>query len=694
LGVRTARDLLFLFPRDYEQPAPPAAVPELREGQPASLVGTITDAELASRSPGKSVFGAIVENETGAVRILFFNQPFRAEQLTFNQRVVISGEPKLNGLRMEFVHPKVTLLGVDEDLPKPRLLPIYPLTEGLKQSDLRRWLDQTSHSLAGSLVEVMPESLRQLAAERLRQQGIDVPGDLPRIDVAITSIHQPADAGSLLSARTRLVFQELLVMQLALAMRRRKLTTNLQAPPLPVSAMIDARIVNRFPFQLTGDQRTAIAEISRDMARQFPMNRLLQGDVGSGKTVVAVYAMMLAVAGGHQAVLMAPTEVLARQHHATLTRMLADSRVRIGLLCGSLSAPQRREVAQAIAAGELNLVVGTQALLHGGIEFKRLGLCVIDEQHKFGVAQRVALRSGGVDPHYLVMSATPIPRSLAMTLFGDVELSVLRDKPPGRNKVNTYLAHDGWKDRWWDFTRKQLEEGRQAFVVAPRVADPRASAPPVDRETAGEADDVEDVASVEAVYDDLHDHALAGFRVGLLHGRMSSDEKQSIMQSFVSGRLQVLVTTTVIEVGIDVPNATVMTILGAQRFGLAQLHQLRGRVSRGIHAGHVCVFTDGESSPEEHERLRIFAESDDGFELAEADFRLRGPGDLLGRKQSGLPPLRIADISRDVEILAVARAMAQELIDQDPELATQPFAELRQQVLRRYGRRLDLGDVA
>ncbi len=442
--------------------------------------------------------------------------------------------------------------------------------------------------------------------------------------------------------------------------------------------------MNRFPFELTGDQKQAIAEIRDDMSRQFPMNRLLQGDVGSGKTVVAIYAMMLAVANRHQAVLMAPTEVLARQHYETLQRILADSRVRVGLLCGSLSAGERRAVIEATESGEIELLVGTQALLHGEVRFKQLGLCVIDEQHKFGVTQRDALRSGGVDPHYLVMSATPIPRSIAMTLFGDVELSTLRQQPPGRGKVSTYLAHDGWKTRWWEFVRGRLDEGRQAYVVAPKV-----SASDSDAD-----DEKEDVTSVESVFEELCNGSLSDYRVGLLHGRMSQEAKRGVMASFASGRLQVLVTTTVIEVGIDVPNATLMTILGAQRFGLAQLHQLRGRVSRGSHAGHVCVFTDGDGQPEENERLKIFAETEDGFSLAEADFRLRGPGDVLGRSQSGLPPMRIAELGRDFDVLLVARVLAQAMVDADPHLEAEELAELRHQVLRRYGKRLELGDVA
>lgn len=683
LGLRNAQDVIFLFPRDYEYPAPTATVDSLEEGEPAALVGKVVDAEFVSRRPGRSMFAALIQNESGVVRTLFFNQPFRADQLEIDQAVLISGTPKMNGMRMEFVHPKVTLLDDAEDVPEPKILPVYPLSDGIKQSEVRRVVAETTERLADQLVEVMPDSLRHAAANELRQCGVELEGDLVKIETALKSLHQPESRDHLLAARMRLVFQELLVMQLALAMRRRKLTTDLHSPPLAASAMIDARIVNRFPFELTGDQKTVIGEISRDMARQFPMNRLLQGDVGSGKTVVAVYAMMLAVANGHQAALMAPTEVLARQHFQTLTEILADSRVSVGLLCGSLTTSERRSVIESTAAGSIDLLVGTQALIYGGIDFKSLGLCVIDEQHKFGVAQRVALRSGGIDPHYLVMSATPIPRSVAMTLFGDVELSTLREKPPGRGKISTYLAHDGWKDRWWTFVRERLDEGRQVFVVAPRVSIPT---------NEGEAG--EDVASVEAVFEYLCNGALADYRLGLLHGRMHPEEKQSIMEAFAAGKIQVLVSTTVIEVGINVPNATVMTILGAQRFGLAQLHQLRGRVARGGHEGHVGVFTDGDTSPEDNERLQVFEQTDDGFELAEADFRLRGPGDMLGRQQSGLPPMRIADLIRDQDVLIAARAMAQSLIDADPDLSGDGMSELRSQVLRRYGKRLNLGDVA
>ena len=359
-----------------------------------------------------------------------------------------------------------------------------------------------------------------------------------------------------------------------------------------------------------------------------------------------------------------------------------------------MSAAERRTTIDQIAKGEIDLLIGTQALVYGEIEFKNLGLCVIDEQHKFGVNQRVRLRSGDLDPHCLVMSATPIPRSIAMTMFGDVDLSTLREKPPGRGEVNTYLGRGEWKARWWSFVRERLDEGRQAFVVAPRVTSEADSGG--DHEGNGDQDDErqDDVSSVESVFAELTAGALKRYRVGLLHGRLSNEEKQSVMKDFADGRIQVLVSTTVIEVGINVPNATIMTILGAQRFGLAQLHQLRGRISRGLHAGHVCVFTDGEMEPEESERLQVFEETHDGFALAEADFQIRGPGDLLGDRQSGLPPMRIADLNRDVEILAIARSMAQEVVEENPELDGDLWQRLKEQVIRRYAKRLDLGDVA
>ena len=693
LGVRTAGQALFLFPRSYEQPAIETAVPAMREGEPASLIGHITEVEISGRASGKSILGVLVENESGAVRLLFFNQPFRVESLRRGSRVVVSGVPKLAGFRFEFVHPKVTILGDDEEIPKSRILPVYPLVEGLKQAHIRRSMAIVAEALCSKVDEALDDDLRLLAGAKLEGKLTALATPLLGIVEALREIHLPSSQEQLDAARKRLIFQELLVLQLALAMRRRHLTTALSAPSLEPSAIIDARIRNRFNFQLTGDQLRTIEEVGRDMAKQYPMNRLVQGDVGSGKTVIAQYAMLLAVAHRHQAVMMAPTEVLARQHYQTLANSLAHSRVRLGLLCGSLSVAERRDVLQRTASGEVDVLVGTQALLYGEIAFAKLGLCVIDEQHKFGVEQRHALRRGGIDPHCLVLSATPIPRTMTMTMFGDLDVSTLREKPPGRGQLHTYLSEDGWRDRWWKFVSQKLDEGRQAFVVAPRInaSEPLESDPATESPTCESPDDA---SSAVEIYEELRSGAMKNYRIDLLHGRMSTEEKNAAMQKFAQGRTQILVSTTVIEVGIDVPNATVMTIMGAERFGLAQLHQLRGRVARGSHPGHVCLFTDVKRSPDEIERLKILASTTDGFEIAEADFRLRGPGDLLGKRQSGMPAMMIADFVRDEIILLAAREISQELIDHDPELSRPTAQRLRAQVVKRYGAVFMLGDVA
>jgi ATP-dependent DNA helicase RecG len=683
LGIRTAGPALFFFPRDYEQPAVETRVPDLREGQAASLVGKITEVEISGRASGKSILGILVENETGAVRLLFFNQPFRVETLRRDSRVIISGVPRLAGFRMEFIHPKVTVLEENEPLPESRILPVYPLVEGLKQAHVRKAMSRIVETLADKVEEAFDERLRSMAGARLEGKLPELATPLLPIGEALREIHQPSSQAGVDAARLRLIFQELLVLQLALAMRRRRLTTSLSAPSLEPTTLIDSRICNRFSFELTNDQKQAIKEVGRDMAKQYPMNRLVQGDVGSGKTVIAQYAILLAVAHRHQAVMMVPTETLARQHYRTLAKSLAHSRVRIGLLCGSLSASERKAVLSQTAAGEIDVLVGTQALLYGDIQFHKLGLCVIDEQHKFGVEQRQLLRRGGVDPHCLVLSATPIPRTVTMTMFGDLDVSTLREKPPGRGQIQTYLSEDGWRDRWWKFVGQKLDEGRQAFVVTPRID--------AAEETSESA---EETSSAVATFEELRSGPLANYRVDLLHGRMATEQKNEVMQKFAQGRTQVLVSTTVIEVGIDVPNATVMTILGAERFGLAQLHQIRGRVARGSYPGYVCLFTDAQGSPEEIERLQILAKTTDGFEIAEADFRLRGPGDLLGKRQSGMPAMRIADLVRDEPILLVARELAQELIDADPELDEERMRRLRTQMMKRYAAVLSLGDVA
>ncbi len=663
LGLRTAADVLFLFPRDYQDLTDQRSILNLEEGKLQAVCGVVEDIELRGTRTGKTVLGVLVRQDGGFLRALWFNQPFMREKFTLGQRVMLSGKPKYEGLMWRMNHPHVEPLAEEEEDPAGRILPVYPLTEGLHQWEMRRIVRQVVDDYGPLIEEVFP-------AEYLAQH------DLWPIARALPQVHFPDDRQSLAAARRRFVYQELFILQLALAVRRRQQDDARRAPELAASAKIDARIRRLFPFELTAGQEQAIAEIAADMARANPMNRLLQGDVGSGKTIVAVYAMLLAVAHGYQAVLMAPTEVLARQHAQTVEKLLTGSEVRRGLLTGGLPAKLRAVLLETIGAGELDLVIGTQAIIQQDVSFAKLGLVVIDEQHKFGVRQRAKLKYAGPDPHYLVMTATPIPRSVTMTLFGDLDISTLRDMPPGRQKVSTYLSGDDKRERWWEFFRKKLREGRQGFVVTPLV----------------DQSEQLDVASVQERFEALANGELEAFRVGLIHGRLPPQEKDAVMDAFRRGEHQVLVCTSVVEVGVDVPNATLMTIESGERFGLAQLHQLRGRISRGRYPGFCCVFAEPQTEASQR-RLEAFTKSTDGFKLAEQDFALRGPGDLFGTQQHGLPPFRIADLLRDQDLLVDARRDAMQVIATDPGLAQPENARLRRQMLTRYGQALELGDV-
>lgn len=665
LGLTYAADALFNFPRDYEDFSDLRLASELEEDLPQTVRGEVTEVD-ARGGFGKSRVGVIVHDSAGgAIRGTWFNQPFMRDKFQVGQRVQFSGKPKLRGQRWEMSHPRVAWLETEDESPADEgLLPLYSLTEGITQFHVRRVIAQVVEQFADVPEEVFPETLLESH-------------DLMNLSGALRTIHHPQDALQRDAARRRFVFQELFVLQLALAARRLQQRVAFRAPELAVDGQIDARIKRLFPFELTTGQRTAIDQVSADMALDTPMNRLLQGDVGSGKTVIAVYAMLLCVAKGHQAALMAPTEILARQHAATLEKLLKESRVEYRLLVGGQRESERREILDGLASGEVQLVIGTHAVLQESVEFAKLGLVVIDEQHKFGVKQRAALRRGDQSPHYLVMTATPIPRTISMTQFGDLDVSILRDMPPGRQPVSTYLVEQDQRERWWDFVRERLREGRQAFVVTPLV----------------EESETINAKSVAQAFEELTNGELDAFRVGLLHGRMPAEEKQEAMERFRKSDLQVLVSTTVIEVGVDVPNASVMVIASPQWFGLSQLHQLRGRVGRGGFAGYTALLAEEELSDAARERLEAFVDTTDGFELAEIDFDLRGPGDLFGSKQSGLPPLRIADLQRDREVLEEAREAARELFAKDPGLKRPEHTKLRQQMLRRYGDVLELSDV-
>jgi len=662
LGIRTVGQLLFHFPREYQDLSDERPIAALRDGETATVRAVVEDVGVASGGFGKTRVVVVAGDGTDAVRATWFNQPFMRDKFRRGQPLLLTGRVKQRGLRREMSHPQVTYLAEGEDPQGAKLLPIYPLTEGLSQFQLRRVVDQAVQQYVELLDEAFPPALLQQY-------------DLLPLPRAVQAIHRPADQDELDRARRRFIFQELFVLQLALSIRRGQ-QRQLPAPPLPATTRIDARIRRLLPFELTAGQRQAIAEMAADMALDRPMNRLLQGDVGSGKTMVALYGLLTCVAHGWQATLMAPTEILARQHAETLAGLLKASRVRWALLTGGLARTERQAMLEQIAAGELDVVLGTHAVVQQDVRFRKLGLVVVDEQHKFGVRQRAALRQGDLAPHYLVMTATPIPRTLSMTLYGDLDFSALRELPAGRQPIGSYLVEEDRQPSWWAFVRDRLREGRQAYVVAPLVEESETTSAP----------------SVAEAFEQLTNGELEAFRLGVLHGRMSSGEKERVMADFREGRTQVLVSTTVIEVGVDVPNATVMTIVGAERFGLAQLHQLRGRVGRGDRPGF-CGVLLGDMSDAARERLAAFAGSTDGFALAELDFELRGPGDLFSTQQHGLPPLRMADLQRDRDLLDEARREAQLLVSSDPGLKHARHAKLREQMIRRYGEALDLGDV-
>jgi ATP-dependent DNA helicase RecG len=664
LELRTAADLLFYFPRDYQDLSDRRAIANLEEDVLQTVRGVVTEVDATSSGFGKSRVGVLVFDGQEYLRATWFNQPFMRDKFREGQHVLMSAKPRLRGMRWEMSHPRVTWLDGEDDDPPAKLLPLYSLTEGLSQWDVRRTVATAVERFAPALEEAFSDEL------------LDELGLMPLAE-ALAAIHAPANADELSRARRRFVFQELFVLQLAVVARRWQQRIGFRAPRLEATAAIDARIKRRFPFELTAGQQAAIADVATDMARETPMNRLLQGDVGSGKTVVALYAMMACVAQGHQAVLMAPTEILARQHAATLGAILQASRVRHRLLAGGMTAAERAKVIAEIAAGEVDLIIGTHAVIEEDVRFAKLGLVVVDEQHKFGVRQRAALRQGERSPHYLVMTATPIPRTISMTLFGDLDVTTLREMPPGRQPVSTYVVTPELQPRWWQFVREKLRSGRQAYVVVPLVE---------------ESENVA-AASVAAAFERFTSGELADFRVGLIHGRISSAEKEQAMQDFRAGKTQVLISTSVIEVGVDVPNACVMVVDSPERFGLAQLHQLRGRVGRGAMPGFCAVLVEGELSEAAKARLDAFAATADGFELAEIDFQLRGPGDLFGTQQHGLPPLRIADLRSDQETLTEARHAAERLFAADPGLSKSENSRLRRQMLNRYGKAMDLGDV-
>ncbi len=664
LGVETVGDLLCHYPRNYFDRSTVTPISQLRVGREATVEGEVLTAGERKSRRGGSVLTVTVQDRTGVVFCVWFNQPFLQKQFRSGMRVMCSGAVQSHAGRMQLVHPDFELLaGGAEKLHTGRLVPQYPLTQGIGQHWLRRLIHAGLADLASRLPETLPGELR-------RRRGLCGRRE------ALQQIHFPADRAQLQQARRRLVYEEIFLIQLTMALRRHgrrgRAGILLERP-----GDLTRRLVDVLPFSLTAAQRRVLAEILADMRSGGVMHRLLQGDVGSGKTLVALIAALFVIEQGYQAIVLAPTEVLARQHERTLGRLVEPLGITVATLTGATAAAERRAILTGVGRGEIDLLVGTHAVIQPDVQLARLGLSVVDEQHRFGVLQRGrTARAGdaGENPHVLVMSATPIPRSLSLTLYGDLDLSVIDELPAGRLPVVTRVVNAAEENDVHDFLQRQLREGRQAYVIYPVI-----------EETEGQ-----DLKAATVEFERLSRSVFPDFSLALLHGRLRPREKEAIMADFEAGRLHLLVATTVVEVGVDVPNATAMVIHNPERFGLAQLHQLRGRIGRGAAQAYCYLVADRWLAPETFERIRFFADNADGFVLAEEDLRRRGPGDILGVRQHGLPGFRLANPIRDAAVVKECSADAADLLTADPELSSPDGRQLRDALAAQFGRLLPL----
>jgi len=666
LGIECLGDLLLRLPRDYEDRRRVRRLSELKVGEKCVINGRIVQCGLRpTRSLQRGILEVWVEDETGVIKLVWFNATDRwRKSFPVGAQITAYGEVQFyNGLQM--VGPDYRVGERAEDLDTfGSILPVYPLTEGISQRMMRGFVKCALQEAAQGLPEVLPPDLRA-------RKGF------ASLCEALQEVHFPPEMQAAKRGRRRLAYEELFVFQTALALRRRAVQQS-KGIAFKVGPNVDRHIRSLFPFEFTESQDKVIAEVRRDMRSERPMNRLLQGDVGCGKTVVAVYAMLAALAQstkGYQAALMAPTEILAEQHYLTLQGLLERAHVRTLLLTGESDRDRRRQNLRRIAEGQVDLVVGTHALIQKDVEFRNLALAVVDEQHRFGVRQRLALTQKRVPPDVLIMTATPIPRTLAMAYFADMDISIIDHMPPGRKPVRTYLhGPERWQEAF-SAALQELRQGYRAFVVYPLVEESQQL----------------DLTSARRGYEELSRGVFRDFDCALLHGQMRSEQKQTVMEGFREGRYRVLVATTVVEVGIDVPEATVMIVQHAERLGLAQLHQLRGRIGRGDRPGK-CYLLAEPGTEDAFHRLKVLTETCDGFKIAEEDLRIRGPGELFGTKQSGMPQFNYYDFC-EVAVLEEARDDAFALVRADPSLSRPQHANLRREVLRRYGKRFVFASI-
>ena len=666
LGLGTIEDALVQhLPLRHEDRSRIIPLGRVSVGEARTCAGTIAGISPPPRGRPRMPLVVMIRDVSGFLNCAWFNQPYLARVFKRGQRLIVHGRVQPYGrgpLQMLVKDYEVAEDGPDEMLHTGRLVPVYPLTEGLTQRPLRRLMKRLVDGWADQLDDPLPERVRAGRA-------------LLPLPQAIRGAHFPETQEEQAAAHRRLIFDDFFLLEVGLAIRRHREGRRRGLAMNPPGALV-RRLLASLPYTLTAAQERVWGEIRTDMAEPYPMSRLLQGDVGSGKTVVAALAILTAIEAGYQAALMAPTEILAEQHMITLSQLLGPLGVRVVLLTGAVKGKARQEAVGAVEGGQAACAIGTHALVQGSVGFKRLGLAVIDEQHRFGVAHRAALRGKGESPDVLVMTATPIPRTLALTLYGDLDVSVLDELPPGRRPVVTVARGESRRRGIYDFLRKQIGEGRQVYVVCPLVEESEAS----------------DLRAATEMAERLQREVFPDRRVGLIHGRLGIQDKERVMREFKDGAVHVLVSTTVIEVGIDVPNASVMLVEHAERFGLSQLHQLRGRVGRGSWKSY-CILLAGSSSEDAQRRIAAVTGTNDGFRLAEVDLELRGPGDFFGTRQSGLPEFRVADLLRDGAMLEEARREAFALVHADPQLTASEHRGLRGALLARWRGKLDLAGI-
>ena len=659
LEINTCHDLLCWFPRDFEDWSELKPLSALQDGEDQAFMARVAKKPTLSRKGRLTMLRTVLRDDSGAVASIWFNQPWVEARLTVDQWFVFRGRIRRSGSGFSVQNPAFEASDPDAGQ-KLGIRPVYPLTEGLSQGVMRQLVQAVLPRLIGQLPEPLPAWVRR------RHK-------LCAIDFAYSRIHQPASWEEAAICRRRLAFEELFLLQTGLFLLRGRSRHAASARACLLTLFQENQlngVIDGLPFRLTEAQQKTWREVSSDLTKEKPMNRLVQGDVGSGKTVVAALAMLQCSLAGAQAVLMAPTAILARQHFDTLKRLLGENGKGIALLTGATTARERRHLLAGLAEGQISLLVGTHALIEDQVRFKALALAVTDEQHRFGVRQRMQLgdRDDGLQPHVLVMSATPIPRTLALILYGDLDISLIDQLPSGRQPVKTYTANNRDWPRVEKLVRRQAGEGRQVYIVCPMIEE--------NAET--------DLESAVSTYSRLAQSVFPDLRVGLLHGALKASAKDQVMDAFMSGEIQILVSTTVVEVGVDNPNAAMMVIENAERFGLAQLHQLRGRIGRGAHQA-LCVLMSDSADEKARERLRTLCHSENGFIIAEKDLELRGPGDFFGTRQHGLPALRLANLYSDRPLLEEVQTSLRELFEADPLLENPENRPLRQALANRYG---------